>query len=111
MIAGALTEPGETYKIESPRGGRNRKFMMDLRPKSVNGVGPTRKGGPTRSGDTARPIAFFDNLVGTIDASIASVPAPRREPTGWWPTLSARDLENANRLRPTVVWVGFGDIA
>ena len=48
-------------------------------------------------------------MVGTIVASIASVPAPRRKPTGRWPTLSARDLENANRLRPTVVRVGFGD--
>ena len=67
--------------------------------------------GPVRSGHTVRPIAFFDNLVGTIVASIASVPAPGRKPTGWWPTLSARDLENANRLRPTVVWVGFGDVA
>jgi hypothetical protein len=29
-----------------------------------------------------RPDVFFDNLVGTIVASIASVPTPRRKPTG-----------------------------
>jgi hypothetical protein len=40
-----------------------------------------------RSGHTARSIVIFDNLVGTIVASIASVPAPRRKPTGRQPTL------------------------